>query len=110
MELCVLILREEELLDALIKKLTISDIKNITVLESNTYTSEYGNKSKKKDINIFSSIRYMLDYFNDESRVILIPIKSDKIDDIKTIISDLIPTHQYLLFTIPVNNVEGTLE
>lgn len=110
MELCVMILKEEELLDVLIKKLTNSDFKNITVLESETFTSEHKSKPKKKDVNIFGSLRYMLDYFNDESRTILIPTNCDRINIIKEIVKDIIPSPQYLLFTIPINNLEGTLE
>lgn len=110
MKLCTIILKEEEILDTLIKKLTINDIKNITVLESNTLASEYNNKPKKKDINIFGSIRYMLDYFNDESRVILIPIKDDKIDTLKKVVSNLVKKDDYLLFTLSIDNIEGTLE
>lgn len=110
MELCLIILKEEDLLDDLVKRLTANDIKNITVLESNTFTSEHNSRNRKKDVNIFGSIRYMLDYFNDESRVILIPIKSDRIDVLKAIVKDLIPVHQYFLFTMQVNNVEGTME
>lgn len=110
MELAIMILKEEELLDTLIKRLTSNDIKNITVLESDTFISENNNKNRKKDVNIFGSIRYMLDYFNDESRLIFIPIKNDRVDIVKNIVKDLIPSHQYLFFTIPMNNVEGTLE
>lgn len=109
MDLCVIILKEEEILDTLLKKFTVEDIKNVTVLESDTVTCEQ-HKQKKKDINIFGSIRYMFDYLNDESRVILIPIKSDRIEIIKEIVSDIVPKHQYILFTIAINNIEGTLE
>ncbi|MBE6144408.1 MAG: hypothetical protein E7169_02420 [Firmicutes bacterium] len=110
MELAIMILKEEELLDTLIKRLTSNDIKNITVLESDTFISENNNKNRKKDVNIFGSIRYMLDYFNDESRLIFIPIKNDRVDIVKNIVKDLIPSHQYLFFTIPMNNMEGNLE
>ena len=47
-----MILKEEELLDTLIKRLTSNDIKNITVLESDTFISENNNKNRKKDVNI----------------------------------------------------------
>ena len=110
MELGIVILKEEELLETLIKRFTSINVKNITVLESNSLATGLGNKSKKKDINIFGSIRHMLDYFNDESRVLLIPTQTDKIDEIKSILADLVPKHQYLFFTVSIFNIEGMVE
>lgn len=110
MELGILILKEEELLDTLIKKFTSIDVKNITVLESNSLATGIGNKSKKKDINIFGSIRHMLDYFNDESRVVLIPTRIEKIEEIKKVIDTLVSKQQYLFFTVAMSNIEGTIE
>ena len=109
MEICIIILKEEELFDKLAKELTENDIKNITVLESNTLVSDLSNKKSKKDIKIFGSIRSILDYFNDESKLILIPLKSDLLDTVKKILKANVADSSYLLFTIPIANVEGKL-
>ncbi len=108
MNLCITILKEESLLNELIKKLTNSDIKNITILSSTNVVTE--KSSRKKEISILGSLRYMLDYFNDESKVILIPCSHEKIEAIKLIIADLIPNHQYLFFSLKIDNVEGKID
>lgn len=106
MNLCITILKEESLLNELIKKLNSSNIKNITILNSSSITSEKHHRTK--EISILGSLRYMMDYYNDESKVILIP--TSDIETVKTIIADIIPNHQYLFFTINMNNIEGKID
>ena len=52
----------------------------------------------------------MLDYYNNEGRVILIPTKEEKVEVIRQVISDLVPNHQYIFFTLKINNVQGKVE
>ena len=86
MKLVVLILKDEELLDTFIKRCTNNNIKNITVLESNSYETEKIGSKRRHDSNILNSIRYMLDYYNDESRTILVPVNDEKLEEVKTTI------------------------
>lgn len=107
MKLAILILKEEELLDAFIKKCASNEIKNITVMESNSYESEKVGKRVKNDTHILNSIRYMLDYYNDESRVLLIPISSDKFEKLKEITNSLVSLDQYTLMSINIEEIIG---
>ena len=107
MEFCIMILKEESLLDSLVKALNKEAVKNITILNSLSVTNE---KKHKNDISILGSLRYMLDYYNNEGRVILIPTKEEKVEVIRQVISDLVPNHQYIFFTLKINNVQGKVE
>lgn len=107
MKLVILILKKEDLLDTFIKKCTVSNIKNITVLDSNSYESEKTGTKRKHDANILNSIRYMLDYYNDESRTILVPIDNEKLDKLKQIIKNLTASENYTLMVINLEEIIG---
>jgi nitrogen regulatory protein PII-like uncharacterized protein len=107
MKLIVLILKEEEILDKFIKKCTSMNIKNITVLESNSYECDSTESKRKNNANILNSIRYMLDYYNDESRTILIPVNDEKYVEVKDIIKNLVPSNQYTLMAINIEEIIG---
>jgi nitrogen regulatory protein PII-like uncharacterized protein len=107
MKLIVLILKEEEILDKFIKKCTSMNIKNITVLESNSYECDSTGSKRKNNANILNSIRYMLDYYNDESRTILIPVNDEKYVEVKDIIKNLVPSNQYTLMAINIEEIIG---
>jgi len=106
MKLAILILKDEELLDTFIKKCTSSNIKNITVLESDSYETEKIGNKRKNTSHILNSIRYMLDYYNDESRTILVPVNDEKLEEVKTIIKSLVPSEHYILMVV---NLEETI-
>lgn len=107
MKLVVLILKDEELLDTFIKRCTNNNIKNITVLESNSYETEKIGSKRRHDSNILNSIRYMLDYYNDESRTILVPVNDEKLEEVKTTIKSLVPSEHYILMVINLEEIIG---
>ncbi len=107
MKLVVLILKDEELLDTFIKKCTSNNIKNITVLESNSYETEKIGSKRKHDSHILNSIRYMLDYYNDESRTILVPVNNEKLEELKNIIKSLVPSEHYTLMVVNLEEIIG---
>lgn len=99
MKLVLLILKDEDKLDDLIIKLTEEKINRITVLDSNSYISE---KKKQKQTNIFSSMRFLIDYSTDESKTILITCDDDQTDIVKKIVNKIIPENQYNLIILPI--------
>ncbi len=107
MKLVVLILKEEEVLDKFVKRCTNSNIKNITVIESDSYETEKVGSKRKHESNILNSIRYILDYYNDESRTILIPVNTEKLEEVKNIIKSLVPSEQYTLMVINLEEIIG---
>lgn len=99
MKLVLLILKDEDKLDDLIIKLTEEKINRITVLDSNSYISE---KKKQKQTNIFSSMRFLMDYSTDESKTILITCDDDQTNTVKKIVNKIIPENQYNLIILPI--------
>ena len=99
MKLILLILKDEDKLDDLIIKLTEEKINRITVLDSNSYISE---KKKQKQTNIFSSMRFLMDYSTDESKTILITCDDDQTNTVKKIVNIIIPENQYNLIILPI--------
>ena len=62
MKLAILILKEEELLDKLIKSLNENNFHNLTTINSECVSSNGNNKN----VRVFSSLRYLMNYFYDE--------------------------------------------
>ena len=99
MKLVLLILKDEDKLDDLIIKLTEEKINRITVLDSNSYISE---KKKQKQTNIFSSMRFLIDYSTDESKPIFITCDDDQTNIVKKIVNKIIPENQYNLIILNI--------
>ena len=104
MKLILLILKEEDKLDDLIIKLTEEKINKITVLDSNSYVSE---KKKEKQTNIFSSMRFLIDYSTDESKTILIACDDNQTNIVKKVLNKIIPENQYNLIILPIEESVG---
>lgn len=105
MELSIIILKEDELFETLIERLRENEFKNITLLQSETFKSK-----KERNNTILNSIKSFLESFSEESRVLLIPVEKDKIVKLKEIVRILLSSNDYLLLTVPVNNIEGNLK
>lgn len=110
MALCILILKEEDLLDDLLHHFKENNVNNITVLSSTSMVSEYAGKNKNRDVHIFGTLHHLVDYFSDNSRVLMIVCEEDRVDIISKNIKKIIPEHEYLFFTVPINNIQGKLE
>ena len=104
MKLILLILKDEDKLDDLIIKLTEEKINKITVLDSNSYVSE---KKKEIQTNIFSSMRFLIDYSTDESKTILIPCDENQTNIVKKVLNKIIPENQYNLIILPIEESVG---
>lgn len=106
MELCFILLKEENKLEELVKNLTDKNYKNIMVLNADSC----GTNKINKDYHIFNSLRYMIDSFNDESRIILVLTETDGITGIKETIDNVTDKEDYLFFSIEANNVSGYIK
>lgn len=106
MELCFILLKEENKLDKLVKKLSESGFKNVIILNADSH-SEY---EKNNGSSIFNSLRYMIDSFNDESRLVLVISDSAEVSEIGKIASNVASKEEYLFFSFPINNVEGFIK
>ena len=103
MNLGILILKDEDLLDEVLTDLKKSNYKNITFLNSYTYNLEEGNKN----IGIIASIRKIVDFYKEESRIVLIEVPSSKIDNLKEVIKKSLSFNQYSFYTIKIDNYKG---
>lgn len=103
MKLWLLILKEEDLLDDLVHRFQECNIHHVTVLKSDSVVEE-SKRKKSNEVRMFGTLRYLLEYDNEESRVLY--ITTDR-DDVNDIVSDLVPEHQYILFQIPVEGMWG---
>lgn len=110
MVLCTLILKEEDLLDEILHEFKEKNIKNITVLSSLSMVNEYVNKNKNRDLRIFGTLRHLVDYYSDDSRILLVACDEKLVDSVYNSAKKIIPEHQYLLFSISINNIQGKLE
>ncbi|MEG0267040.1 MAG: hypothetical protein RR659_05280, partial [Bacilli bacterium] len=102
MKLAVLILKDDNKLDELLTVLSKENYRRVTVLNSNSYETEKGKKNSKQT-NIFASIRYMVDFYNDESKTIFIPTTKDRIENLKEIIKGFIKKEEYTFFSIDIS-------
>ena len=105
MKLAILILKEDELLDKLIKKLNENNFHNLTTINSECISPSGNNKS----VQVFSSLRYIMNYFYDDSRVIFIPIEEEKVDDLFKVTSNILTKDKYMFLILPVDRIEGKL-
>ena len=107
MKLVILVIKEETLLDDFLKKCSNAGIKNITVFDTDSCESEKGGTKYGGGGNNFNSIKYALDYYNDESKTLFIPIEKNRIGELKDLIKDLIPSHQYSLMLLNLEEMIG---
>ena len=110
MVLCVLILKEEDLLDELLHDFKLNNVNNVTLLSSVSMVNEYTNKNRNKDVHFYGTLRHLVDYFNDDSRTLMIVCQDDMVHLIGGNIKKIIPENQYMFFTIPINNVQGKID
>ena len=106
MKLAILILKEEELLDKLIKELNENNFHNLTTINSESVATSGNNKS----VRVFSSLRYIMNYFYDDSRVMLIPIEEDKIDDLFKVTSNILTKDKYMFLIFEAVNCNVTYQ
>lgn len=108
MYLMVIIIKEEEKLEDLLHHFREKNVSNITVLQS--ISEVRSSQSKMKEPKIFGSLRFLKDYYSDESRVILHLGSQGEIEVLKQVVREAIHTDEYVFFTVAVSDFEGNIQ
>ncbi|HKM00344.1 MAG TPA: hypothetical protein VJZ06_10585 [Mobilitalea sp.] len=109
MQLLVLILKNNSLVEVLIKKLAKSGVRGGTILDGTGMAQELMNM---EDLPIFGMLRALLaDENKVTSKVMLFALKDEQVAEIRGIIKNLIGSldepNTGIMFSVPINGVEG---
>ena len=116
MELLVFILNEIEKLDKLLLKLSQQGLKGATILTSagmakSIYDSNLSNNSENIIIN---SLKILLNNNNDENKTIFTIVNDQQKQIFKNVVNEVVgplkEKNKGVMFTIPVNSVDGIIE
>lgn len=103
MKLGITILKNEDKLENLLHNFKINDLKNVTIINSNSKVSNFNNHKNR----VYGSLRTFFDYYNDESKVILNIINDNELEKLKKILKANL--NQYTFFTIEISDLEGNI-
>ena len=109
MQLLVLILKKVEVMNDLIKSLAKAGVKGATILEGTGMAEALVNM---EDLPIFGVLRRILaDEEREVSKVMMLVLKDEQVMQIRKVINeeigDLSVPNTGIMFTIPINYVEG---
>lgn len=108
MQLLVLVLNKVELLDPLLEKWQENDLRGATILSSTGMAHEL---SQNEDSPIFATLRVLLDPDRQENKTIFAVLKEEDInkaiDVTRSVVGDLTKPDTAIIFTVPVNRIEG---
>ena len=109
MKLMVLILNKTDVLDSLLEGLSAAGIGGATIIESSGLATTL---SRLDSSFISSSIRAILSGSEDDNRTIMSVIRNDQLEIARKVIyntvGDLSSPNTGILFTVPIDFVEGT--
>ena len=109
MKLMVLILNKTDVLDSLLEGLSAAGLGGATIIESSGLATTL---SRLDSSFISSSIRAILSGSEDDNRTILSVIRNDQLEIARKVIyntvGDLSSPNTGILFTVPIDFVEGT--
>lgn len=109
MKLMVLILNKTDVLDSLLEGLSAAGLGGATIIESSGLATTL---SRLDSSFISSSIRAILSGSEDDNRTILSVIRNDQLEIARKVIyntvGDLSTPNTGILFTVPIDFVEGT--
>ena len=109
MQLLVLILKKVEVMNDLIKSLAKAGVKGATILEGTGMAEALVNM---EDLPLFGMLRRILsDEEREVSKVMMLVLKDEQVMQIRKVINevigDLSVPNTGIMFTIPINYVEG---
>ena len=109
MQLLVLIIKNNSLVEVVIKKLAKSGVRGGTILDGTGMAQELVNM---EDLPIFGMLRSLLaDENKATSKVMLFVLRDEQIAEIRGIIKNLIGSldepNTGIMFSVPINDVEG---
>lgn len=109
-KLVVFILNKTEVLDKLLKELSDNGIKGGTIIESKGMGYELANQ---EEFAFFGSLRKLLDPERSSNVTLLLAIHSEQFDTVQSIINqvvgDLSKPNTGILFTLPIDNIQGLM-
>ncbi|HOJ09137.1 MAG TPA: hypothetical protein PK733_00900 [Clostridiales bacterium] len=110
MQLLVLVLNKVELLDELLKSFVSAGIKGATILDSMGMARAL-TSGGNEDIPIFGSLRLILNEGHPYNKTLFVVLKDDEVNIcvrcIREVVGDLNKPDVGILFTVPVNFIEG---
>jgi len=109
MQLLVLIMKKAELMDELLKQLANGGVKGATILQGKGMAEALVNM---EDLPMFGLLRRVLaDEEKEVSDVVLFVLKDEEVkhtkDIIKGVLGDLKTPNSGIMFSLPINDVEG---
>ena len=109
MQLLVLILKKVEVMNDLIKSLAKAGVKGATILEGTGMAEALVNM---EDLPLFGALRRILaDEEREVSKVMMLVLKDEQVMQIRKVINDVIGDlsvpNTGIMFTVPINYVEG---
>lgn len=112
MQLLILILKNVEIIEDLLKKLAENDIKGCTILDGHGMGESLANM---EDIPLFGALRTMMStQANNPSKVLLMAVKDDQIIPttmlIKSVVGDLSKPNTGIMLSVPVYYCEGLVD
>ena len=109
MKLMVIILNKVEVLDELLQAFAENGISGATILSSTGMARELMNEDS--DVNFLGSLRALLNPEREENKTVLAVLKDDQVADARKaaseVLGDLIKPDTGILFTVPVDFIEG---
>ena len=109
MQLLILILKKVEVMNELIKSLAKAGVKGATILEGTGMAEALVNM---EDLPLFGALRRILaDEEREVSKVMMLVLKDEQVTETRKVISevigDLSVPNTGIMFTVPINYVEG---
>jgi len=108
MKLMVIVLNKVEMLEALLETMTARGLRGATILNS---TGMLKVLTGSEDLPLFGSLRYLIDSDREENKTILIVLREEQVavakETVHDIVGDLSKPNTAILFTLPVEDVEG---
>ncbi len=112
MQLLVLVLNKVEVLEELLTQMAAGGISGATILNSTGMATTLVHS--EEDVPLFGILRKMLNPDREESKTIFTVLKDEQIDTAKEIINrvtgGLANPNTGILFTLPINSVEGLVK
>lgn len=108
MQLLILILKQAELIEKLLKTLAENGIHGCTILDGHGMGESLANM---EDVPMFGALRAMMTSYHQPSKVMLMAVKDDEIIKttgvIKSVVGDLSKPNTGILLSVPVYYCEG---
>jgi nitrogen regulatory protein P-II 1 len=110
MQLLVLVLNKDELLDELLKEFVDSGIKGATIIDSMGMARAL-TSNNIGDVPIFGSLKLILNEGRPYNKTIFVALKDEQVDTciecVKKVVGGLDKPDAGILFTLPINHIEG---